>query len=268
MTRTTEEERTVAPRPTAADRIRSICMGASAAAMILVPTLGPIVVGTEEGAEDFDTEITPPSYAFTIWAPIFAGVATNAIQHAAHPSTAVNRSTGWWLTAAYNANTAWSLAAQSNRFRYTPFILPAAACLALIGHRRAQKVELHGADRIVVHSSGLLLGWTSVASVVNAFATAQRGRHDTTTRTGRRFARYALASAVAGISAVIGTSRYGHTSIAAASGWALATNATNPERTKQTRLFNAAGTALVLGASGVRALADSKKDRRPVSRII
>ncbi|MDR8020005.1 hypothetical protein [Nesterenkonia aerolata] len=262
MTSNTEDEMTLATRPTATDRIRSICMGASAAAMILVPTLGPVIAGTEEGAEDFDTEITPPGYAFTIWAPIFAGVAANTIQHAARPATEINRRTGWWLTAAYSANIVWSLAAQSDRFRYTPLILPIAAGFALIGHRRAQSVELHGTDRIVSHISGLLFGWTSVASVVNAFAIGHRGRGSTTKRTSRKLARYALAGAAAGISAIIGTSRHGHTSIAAASGWAMATNAANPERTKHTRVINAACAALVLGACGVRRVISKTRKNR------
>lgn len=246
---------------TAADHLRSACLGASAAAMILVPTLGPAVAGTEEGAEDFDTEITPPGYAFTIWAPIFIGVAANAIQHVARPATSVNRRTGWWFTGAYSANTLWSIVAQSNRFRYTPFILPVAALLALAGYHRMQHEELRGTDLVAAHSSGMLLGWTSVASVVNAFAASRLGQCSATTRTGRRLAQLAVASAAAAISAIIGNSQHGQTSLAAASGWALASNAANPQRSQHTRLINAAGTALILGVSGVRTLTTTKRTR-------
>ncbi|MCY1158637.1 MAG: hypothetical protein MOP51_1661, partial [Citricoccus sp.] len=70
----------------AADRVRSLAVAASAAALVLVPTLGPLLAGTEEGAAEYDTEITPPDYAFAIWAPIFLGTTANAVQHATHPT--------------------------------------------------------------------------------------------------------------------------------------------------------------------------------------
>ncbi|MGC5011976.1 hypothetical protein ACLQ2R_14525 [Streptosporangium sp. DT93] len=236
----------------AADRVRAVAVGAAAAAMILVPTLGPLLAGTREGAEEFDTEITPPDYAFAIWAPIFAAGAADAVQHAVNPAAAVNRRTGWWLTGAYTANACWSIAAQSGRFRYTPFILPVAAGLAATAHRRAQHDRPRGTERLRAHSAGLLLGWTGVASVVNAFAVQRRGRFATTTRTGRNTARLAVAGAAALLSAAIATSRYGHTSIALAGTWALATSAANPARTPRTRQVNAAAAALVAATTATR----------------
>lgn len=220
--------------------------------MVFVPTLGPLIAGTEEGAEDFDTEITPPDYAFTIWAPIFLGVAANAVQHAVNPTARVNRRTGWWLAGAYSTTASWSIAAQSNRFRYTPFILPVTATLAAAGHHQAQLSSPRGAERIAVDSTGLLLGWTSVASVVNVFATQRRAPLATTTRTGRNTARLAIAGAAAVLSALIATSRRGYTSIALASTWALATNAANPERTTRTRQINAAGAFLIAGVTALK----------------
>lgn len=247
--------------PTAFDRVRSIGLGVAAASMILVPTLGPVVAGTEEGAEEFDTEITPPRYAFAIWAPIFAGVAVNAVQHTARPARPVNRHTGWWLAAAYAANTAWSIAAQSGRFRRTPFILPVAAGLAFVGYRRAQGEEASVSSRIVANSTGLLFGWTSVASVVNAFAVPGGGRPSTTTRAGRTLARLAVVAAAAGISTIIGASRHGRASVAAASGWALATSAADPRRRVATRLTNLLGSALI-ARSAVSTSARRRTKRR------
>ncbi|WP_062429971.1 hypothetical protein [Herbidospora daliensis] len=236
----------------AADRARTVAVGATAAMMILVPTLGPFLADTREGAEEFDTEITPPDYAFAIWAPIFAVIAANAIQHAAHPTAAVNRRTGWWLVGAYTANACWSIAAQSNRFRYTPFILPVAAGLAATAHRKAQHDQPRGAERLTTHSTGLLLGWTSVASVVNAFAVQRHGKFAPTTRTGRNTARLAVAGAAVVLSTIIAASRHGHTSIALAATWALATSAANPQRTSRTRQVSAAAASLLIATTAIR----------------
>lgn len=235
------------PRPATADHVRTIVMGAAAAGMILVPTLGPVIAGTGEGAEAFDTEITPPDYAFVIWAPIFGAIGANAVQHAVNPAALVNRRTGWWLAGAYGANAAWSIAAQANRFRYTPRILPVAAGLAAVAYQRAQHDNTRGAGHLVAHSTGLLFGWTSLASVVNVVATWRRGAPAT-----RTAARLAVAGAAAAVSATIALSRHGHVSVAVASTWALATSAANPERAGRTRRISAAGAALIAGTTGVR----------------
>lgn len=248
---------------TAADRARTVAVGAAATAMILVPTLGPVFAGTREGAEEFDTEITPPDYAFAIWAPIFAGIAANTVQHAAHPTAAVNRHTGWWLAGAYTANACWSIAAQSDRFRHTPFILAVAASLAATAHRKAQHDQPRGAERLATHSTGLLLGWTSLASVVNAFAVQ---RHDTfapTTRTGRNTARLAVAGGAVVLSSIVAASRHGYTSIALAGTWALATSAANPQRTSRTRQVSAAAAALLVATTAIRLRRSRRRhDRR------
>jgi hypothetical protein len=99
------------------DRTRTAALGAAAAALVLTPTLGPVVAGTREGAQEYDTEITPPDYAFAIWAPIFAGGVATAIQHGlpGHRAAPANRRSGWWLAAAYATNAAWSLPAAGRR---------------------------------------------------------------------------------------------------------------------------------------------------------
>jgi hypothetical protein len=87
------------------------------------------------------------------------------------------------------------LAAQTGRFRYTSAILPVAAGLAGCAYQRLQQ----GEPRTVASTStGLLLGWTSVASVVNVFATRRRGRLAPTTATGRGAATVAVLGAAAG----------------------------------------------------------------------
>lgn len=235
-----------------ADRVRSLAVTASAAALVLVPTLGPLLAGTEEGAAEYDTEITPPDYAFAIWAPIFVGTTANAVQHATHPTAAVNRRTGWWLAGAYGANACWSLAAQSGRFRYTPYILPVATALAAVAYRStqdAQDAPQGTAERLAAHSTGLLLGWTGLASVINVFAVQRDGRYASTQRAGRSAARLAVAGAAGALSAAVAASRHGYPSLAAAGIWGLATSAANPARTVATRRTSAAGAALITGTT-------------------
>ncbi|WP_305788299.1 hypothetical protein [Symbioplanes lichenis] len=242
--------------PTSSDRLRATVLGASTAALVLVPTLGPVLAGTEEGADDFDTDITPPSYAFAIWGPIFASSAAGTIQHLTRPADPVNRRHGWWLAGAHATNALWSLAAQSGRFRYTAAILPVAAGLAAQAHRRLQPERGEDvparAAGIAPHSTGLLLGWTAVASVVNVFAVRRRGRLAATTRTGRSAAAGAVLAAAGVLSAAVAAEKRGYVAIAAASGWALTTSALNPERTVRTRRANALGAALVIGTAAVK----------------
>ncbi|MFY1617073.1 hypothetical protein [Micromonospora sp. WMMD736] len=217
------------------DRLRCVALGVSTAALVLVPTLGPVLAGTEEGAEEFDTDITPPDYAFAIWAPIFATSAASTIQHIAHPTDDANRRHGWWLAGAHAANAAWSLAAQSDRFRYTAAILPIATALAAGAHRQLQGSDPAG---IAPHSTGLLLGWTSVASVVNVFAVRKRAPHPRTTAA-------AVVGAAAVLAGTLATSRRGYVAVAAAGLWALTTSAFNTRRTRSARVANAVGATLV-----------------------
>jgi hypothetical protein len=224
------------------DRLRCAVLGASTTALVLVPTLGPVLFGTEEGAEEYDTDITPPNYAFVIWAPIFASNAAATIQHLARPGAEANRRHGWWLAGAHATNALWSLVAQSGRFRYTAAILPVAAVLAAGAHRRLQP----GSGGLAPHSTGLLLGWTSVASVVNAFAVRRR-------QPDPRTSAAAVVGAATLLAAVVATSRRGYVAVAAAGGWALVTNAVNPRRTRTARLANALG-ATVLAATTARKL--------------
>lgn len=236
------------------DRWRAVAVATGAGAMIGIPLLGPVLAGTSEGADEFDTEITPPDYAFTVWAPIFAATAANAVQHTIHPDADVNRRTGWWLAAAFSTIALWSVAAQSGRFRYTPYILGTGAALTGIGYARAQRPAAERrSDLIPATSAGLLFGWISIASVVNTFATRRRGTFSTTTRTGRRRARTAVAVAATALSGLIAASRHGSASLAATSGWAFLTSAANSERTRTTRIVTAGAATLVTTAAAAKA---------------
>lgn len=220
-------------------RAWSVCL--SAAAVIGVPTLGALL-GDGEGADEVDSEITPPDYAFAIWTPIFLGIAAFARQHWRAPEAEVNRRTGWWISGAYAVNAAWSIAAQTGRWRLTPPLLAVATTLSGVAYSRAQKAPARGAQRVVPQAHGLLLGWTSVATVVNLFAT---GLPRLTQDTKRDLAPFAALAAAAGLSGAVTGARAGQGSLALPGVWALGTLAADSRRTPRTRVISAASASLL-----------------------
>ena len=123
------------------DGFRSLTLAGACAAFVGVPTLGAVLGGGEQ-TRRYDGVITPPDYAFAIWAPIFAGCVASTIAQCRPAGRAdpVSRRTGWPLIGAYAVNTAWSLAAQSGRFGLTPYLLPVATAFAATAHARLQRL--------------------------------------------------------------------------------------------------------------------------------
>lgn len=243
------------------DLARSIALGTTAAAVVGVPTLGPLVLGTRESAERYDTAITPPGYAFAVWAPIFAGIAANAAQAALPGRSGLpeNRGTGWPLAGAYALNAAWSVASQSNRFGYTPVLLPAAVVLTEVAYRRLQKAGTPGKESIASVSTGLLLGWTGLAATVNLSAGTQLLGADATSGPSVVGSTLAALGAAGALAAIVGRSRRGHLSLAAASTWGLLTTAADARRTATARIGTATGAAAILSATVAKALRRSRR---------
>lgn len=242
------------------DLVRSIALGTSAAAVVVTPTLGPLVLKARENTEHYDTAITPPGYAFTIWAPIFAGIIANAGQSALPNRLRLpeNRRTGWPLAGAYALNTAWSVAAQSDRFRYTPALLPAAVVLTGIAYERLQTIPTDG-ESIASLSTGLLLGWTGLAATVNLSAGTQLLGADATSKTSVVLSTLGAVGASGALAAVIDRSRRGYLPLAAASLWGLLTTAADTKRTATARSGTAIGAAAILATTVNRVL---RGDRR------
>ena len=239
---------------------RTIALGTTATAVVSVPILGPLVLKTQENAEHYDTAITPPGYAFAVWAPIFAGIVANAAQ-AALPSRSglpENRETGWPLAGAYALNTVWSVAAQSDRFGYTPALLPAAVALTGVAYRRIQSIP-SDKDSIASVSTGLLLGWTGLAATVNLSVGTQLLGADATSKPSVVASTLAAVGAAGTLAAVIGRSRRGYVPLAAASAWGLLTTAVDARRTATTRSGTAIGAAVILATTAARALRCSRR---------
>jgi len=105
------------PHTPSADRRRSVAIGATAAAFITVPNMGPLLVETAEDTERHDTAITPPGYASGVCAPIFASCLASTVQ-AVRPSrmaSAETRAIGQPPVGAYPLNTVWSVASIPQR---------------------------------------------------------------------------------------------------------------------------------------------------------
>lgn len=160
------------PRPiSAADRLRAAALGLATAAFTAVPTLGPLIFDTSENTERYDTVITPPGHAFIVWAPIFTSCLASTID-AARPNrqgTKPSTATGWPPAGAYALNSCCSVAAQTDNFRYTPFLLLSATGLTFLAHQELQAIPA-GHGRLVGTSTVPLLGWTSLATTGNLSA--------------------------------------------------------------------------------------------------
>ncbi|MEU8608927.1 hypothetical protein AB0C29_13090 [Actinoplanes sp. NPDC048791] len=233
------------------DRVRSGALAASCAGFVVIPSLGPLL-GKGEQTRRYDTVITPPDYAFAVWAPIFAGCVASTVAQCLPGARdeAVSRRTGWPLAGAYAVNAGWSLAAQSGRFGWTPALLPAATACAAVGYARLQHIPVRSRTvDLTSISTGLLLGWTVLASAVNVAAGALvAGADKTSPRTVASSAAGLLAVSGAVAAAAAGGDR-GWLPLAAASGWGLATTAVTTGRPKGVRA------AAALGAAGVAAIA-------------
>lgn len=230
------------------DNKRSLALAAACAAFVTVPNLGAALGGGEH-TDRYDTAITPPDYAFAIWAPIFAGCAASTIGQClpAGRGDPTSRRTGWPLAGAYAMNTAWSLAAQTNRFALTPYLLPAAAALAAVAHVRLQQTpKAPGLLAVTPVSTGLLLGWTTLASAVNVAA----ARADRQSPKADAVATAGLLAVSALVAAAVWRTRRGRLPFALASGWGLGTLACMRTRRRGVRLAAAAG-ATAIGAAGL-----------------
>lgn len=234
------------------DRVRTAVLAGSCAAFVGVLTLLPLFGVGGEDADHLDTEITPPGYAFAVWAPIFLANAANAAHGLAHPADEVHRRSDWWVSAAYLGNAVWSVLAQFAGFRGTDVVLPASAACAAMGHRRVQVVQIDGASRITPAAIAALLGWTSVASVVNVFALRDQGPLSRHTPTGRAAARIAVLLAAVPLGAAVATSWHGGVAIATTSGWAFGTSALDPRRRLITRVATGIAAGVVCAAALVR----------------
>ncbi|GIE36939.1 hypothetical protein Ait01nite_099840 [Actinoplanes italicus] len=232
------------------DRLRSLVLAGSCVAFVATPTLGALI-GEGEQTRRYDTVITPPDYAFAVWGPIFAGCLASTVVQClpGGRSDPVSRRAGWPLIGAYAVNTAWSLAAQRDRFELTPYLLPVATACAAVAHIRLQGTRPRtGWASATPASTGLLLGWTALASTVNIAAGAVAAGTDRTAPRTVTASAIGLLAASAAVAAGVAVSRRGGTTLALASAWGLLTTAATRGRPRSIRLAAAAGATAIAAA--------------------
>lgn len=129
-------------------------------------------------------------------------------------------------------------------------LLPAATGAAGVAYRRLQRRG--GPETIPAVSTGLLLGWTSLASVVNLSAATRLAGADPTSRRSVALSALGSAFAAAALTGVIARSRRGFIALAASSAWGLTTTATDRRRPTLTRIGAALGAASIVGSAVAR----------------
>lgn len=145
-----------------------------ALAQIAGSPLGTAVAGRSVGevSDGNRSLITPAGYAFTIWGVIFAGALAWAVYQALPGERVrpVHRRTGWPLAAAFAGNAVWEVAFPlvGDTAAAVPavllFVIVAATALAWA---RLQALAPEGSARLLPAAvTGLLLGWVTVAAVV------------------------------------------------------------------------------------------------------
>ena len=167
--------------PTSADRARQVGVTLAEIFCVVGTLVGVGVIGTrvEEssgGALAADaTLIAPAGPAFSIWTPIYLGLAAYTVwqwlpQQAAEPR---HRAIGWLVAASMVFNAAWLLVTQQGwLWASVVVILALALSLGLLVVRLQQHPSYGYGETVVVDGTfGLYLGWVAVATCANITTT-------------------------------------------------------------------------------------------------
>jgi hypothetical protein len=156
------------------DTPRVVAVVVAAVAQIVGSPLGSAIAGRSVGdVSDRDRSlVTPAGWAFSIWGLIFAASLAWAVYQALPPQRdrEVHRRTGWPLAAAFGGNAVWEViyplgGAWQYAAQVLIFGITAATAVAYI---RLQTVPVDGLARLLPRATtGLLLGWVTVAPVAN-----------------------------------------------------------------------------------------------------
>jgi hypothetical protein len=137
-------------------------------------------VGRSVGAiaQELRSLITPATYAFSIWGPIFILCLAYGIYQAlpAQRENSILRAIGWWTAGAFIANGAWSYIFTNRQFILAEAILLAGfvfvggAYLRYAREAPATRASNFG-NRLIGPTLGLLFGWLTAASAVGLAST-------------------------------------------------------------------------------------------------
>ena len=168
----------------AQDRLRQAATVAAALAQAVIPSLPALTgwgvpIGERANAEG-PPLVSPASYAFSIWGPIFAWCLAYAAWQALprQASDPVARRAGWWFAAAMAGDALWAAVFQSGgTAALTAVILALIAASTIVALARVDTTPLPlRRDQLWLLAAplGLLAGWVSVAAFVNLASALDR----------------------------------------------------------------------------------------------
>lgn len=238
------------PEQTRDDVVRSAALVAGSVAQVVAPQLATLagLPSIQQVSGDHPALITPPGPFFAVWGPIFAASGVASVRQAlpAHRDDEASRRTGWWLATAYLGNAAWEVLSVSGPYAATPVLL-AGGIVVPVARAHGELQRLDDAPGPLVLATGLLLGWTSVAAVVNL---ASALRLDGNRRGSVVASAAALVGTGVAVREVVRRSRRGGLAVAATAAWGLVGATLSARRAPLVAAAGVAATALV--ADGVR----------------
>lgn len=248
----TQSQSSPVVRTKTSDRWHMVALIAANAAQVVVPLLRPTLNQKKIGdvSDEFPSPITPPDVAFAVWGPIFSATSVSSILQAlpGRQLDSSGRQAVRWLVGSYFANAAWAWTVQQNRWLATPPIISAVVGCSAIAHTRLQKSSAVSTTPWLTASTGMLLGWTSIATLVNYSSVATARGNDPDSPRSVAISSASLILAGASLATLVSRSNRGGYTAASTSGWALLTLAAT-RRPSQVRV--AAATSLVALGAGV-----------------
>ncbi|WP_432525051.1 tryptophan-rich sensory protein, partial [Kineococcus sp. SYSU DK006] len=146
------------------------------------------------------TLVAPAGPAFGIWGVVYAGLVAHAVWQAlpAQREDARQRRTGWWTAASLVLNAAWILTVQAGQLAASVAVVAALLVVLVVAFTRLlQRGPRSPVESVVVDgTTGLYLGWVSIATVANTAAALRQA--------GLRSGEEAWAVGVLALAAVIG----------------------------------------------------------------
>jgi translocator protein len=155
------------------DLVRS----ATVAVLAVVQVLVSVMVGGSVGAvaESLRTPLLAAGWAFTIWAPIYAGFLIYAGYQLlpAQRGREIHRRTGWWTAASGALNALWVLSFSGRVILLAELLLIALlVVLAVVFGRLSREPAADRVERIAFRGPiALYTGWVSMATVLGTAAT-------------------------------------------------------------------------------------------------
>jgi hypothetical protein len=156
------------------DTSRVVAVVVAAVAQIIGSPLGSALSGRSVGdVSDGDRSlVTPAGWAFSIWGLVFAASLAWAVYQAlpGQREREVHRRAGWPLAAAFAGNAVWEVVYPlGGAGRYVAQVLIfGITAAAAVAYSRMQTVPADGLARLLPRATtGLLLGWVTVAPVAN-----------------------------------------------------------------------------------------------------